>query len=149
VIRLAKKEDVPRIVELGSLSLKGGPYEQLIADHPEHTAKLAINIIAGGGKILLWDEDGQVSGLLAFIVIPHPFSGELTADEAIWYVLPEARKGGAGIKLLWAAEQMAKEMGAKKFQFASPMQSHAGAIYERFGYREIEVSYLKNLEGAA
>jgi GNAT superfamily N-acetyltransferase len=144
VIRLATNGDVPQIVALGSLSLKGGPYEKLIADNPEHTYKLALQVIHGGGKILVEEEGGKINGLLAFLIVPHPFSGELTATELMWYVLPEARAGGSGLKLLWEAERIAKEAGCKKFQFAAPTDE-IGALYKRFGYFQIEVNYLKEL----
>lgn len=144
MIRLATNGDVPEIVRLGSLSLKGGAYEKLIADKPEHTEKLALQIIHGGGKVLLWEEGEKISGLLAFLILPHPFSGELIATELMWYVEPEARKSGAGIKLLWESERIAKEMGVKTFQFTAP-DEQVGALYKRFGYAQIEIAYLKEL----
>lgn len=144
MIRLATSADVPRIVELGSLSLKGGAYEKLIADNPEQTYKLALQIIHGGGKILLSEEDNKISGLLGMLIVAHPFSGTPTADELIWFVEEDARKGGAGIQLLWEAERIAKNMGAKHFQVSAPNEQ-IGAIYERFDYHRIETKYLKEL----
>lgn len=144
MIRQATIEDVPEIVRLGSLSLVGGAYENLIADNTERVAQLAKDTIGGAGKVLLCDEDGHVCGLLAFLVLPHPFSGEMTATELMWYVEPEFRKGATGLQLLWEAERVAKEMGAKKFQFTAPSEQ-VGSIYKRFGYRQIEVAYLKEL----
>lgn len=149
MIRLATNADVPRIVELGSLSLKGGAYEKLIADTPEQTAKLALQMIHGGGKILVSEEHDEnnelkITGLLGMLIVAHPFSGEVTASELIWFVAPESRKGGDGIKLLWEAERVARELGAKKFQVSAPNEK-VGAIYKRFGFSQIEVNYLKEL----
>jgi GNAT superfamily N-acetyltransferase len=152
MIRLATNGDVPEIVRLGSLSLKGGPYEDFISDKPEHTMKLALQIIHGGGKVLIYEDDDdrdeegkpKVKGLLGMLIVPHPFTGEITASEIIWFVEEEARKGGAGIKLLWEAEKVAKEMGAKKMQVSGPTQE-IGAIYKRYGYEQIEVVFLKEL----
>jgi N-acetylglutamate synthase-like GNAT family acetyltransferase len=157
MIRLASSADIPRIVELGSKSLVGGPYEKLIADNKEQTYKLALQIIHGGGKILVWEDDVEtedelhgkhlvkkITGLLGMLIVAHPFSGEITADELMWYVEPEARKSGAGIKLLWEAERVAKEMDAKKMQVSAPNEK-IGALYKRYGYEQIEVKYLKEL----
>lgn len=144
MIRFATNGDVPRIVELGSESLKGGAYESFIVDKPDHTMKLALQIIHGGGKILLWEESGVITGVLGMLIVPHPFTGEITASEIIWYVEEASRKGGAGIKLLWEAERVARELGAKKLQVSAPNEK-VGAIYERFAFKKIEAVYLKEL----
>jgi GNAT superfamily N-acetyltransferase len=93
---------------------------------------------------LLSEENGKIVGLLGMLIVAHPFSGEVTASELIWFMEAEARKGGDGIKLLWEAERVARELGAKKFQVASPTEA-IGKIYTRFGFRQIEVTYLKSL----
>lgn len=144
MIRLATHEDIPQIVRLGSLSLKGGPYEKLIVDKPEHTKKLAIQMLNGGGKVLLWEENGNVSGLFGMLIVPHPFTGEITASEIIWFVEEKERSGGAGIKLLWEAEASARQAGARKMQVSGPNEQ-IGAIYKRYGYKHIEVVFLKEL----
>lgn len=145
-IRDALPSDIPRIVELGSQSLVDGPYAGLIKDTPEQSARLAVQVIENtGGRILLYsNDDGKVVGLLGFIISPHYFTGELTANEIMWYVEPSERKGGAGIKLLWAAEQAAKEMKAKYMGFTAPT-ADVSALYQRFGYSLLEVAYLKQL----
>jgi len=150
MIRLATSADVPRIVELGSQSLVDGPYAGVIADNRQKTYELALQLIHGGGKILLWEEhsnDGEpprVTGMFGMLVVAHPFSGVVTADELTWYVLPEARKSGAGIQLLWKAEELARELGCRDFQVSAP-DERIGAIYERFGFKKIETKYLKAL----
>src|SRR5258708_21131239 len=106
--------------------------------------KLALQIIHGGGKILVWEESGVITGVLGMLIVPHPFTGEITASEIIWYVEEASRKGGAGIKLLWEAERVARELGAKKLQVSAPNEQ-IGAIYERFAFKQIEVVYLKEL----
>lgn len=145
MIREASQADIPRIVELGSESLLEGPYRELIKDKPEQTAQLAIEVIREKGKVLLFENDeGKIVGLLGFIIFPHYFTGEITAGEMIWYVSPDERKGCGAIRLLWAAEKLAKELGAIRMQFTAPT-SEVGAIYKRFGYQQIEVSFQKEL----
>lgn len=144
MIREAQERDIPRIVELGTRSLKDGPYAGLSEDNPVQSEKLARHIIENIGKVLLWEEEGRVSGLLGFIVYDHYFSGEKTAQEIMWYVEPEYRAGGAGMKLFWKAHELAKEMGARNMQFTAPTEQ-VGAIYKRFGYLQLEVCYQKGL----
>lgn len=146
MIREATEADVPRIVELGSRSLQDGPYAGMLKDTPEQSAKLALGIIEkSNGKVLLYQNDnGKVAGLLGFIVFPHYFTQELTATELMWYVEPEERKGGAGINLLWESEKQAKQMGATRMGFTAP-NADIGKLYERFGYRQVEISFMKEL----
>jgi GNAT superfamily N-acetyltransferase len=146
LIRAAIASDVPRIVELGSRSLKDGPYSRMIKDTPEHSAALALQTIENAnGKILVYETDsGKVAGLLGFFVFPHYFTGEPTATELMWYVEPEERKGGGGMQLLWEAEKEAKAMGAKRIGFTAP-NADIAKLYERFGYKQVEVSFMKEL----
>lgn len=145
LIREAIEADIPEILKLGSRSLLEGPYKDQIKGNPEHAAKLALSILTKGkGRILLSTLDDTITGLLAFILFDHYFSGELTAGEVMWYVIPEARPGGIALKLLWHAEALAKSLGALRMQFTAPTVQ-VGNIYKRFGYHQIEVSYQKEL----
>lgn len=144
MIRLAEVKDVPRIVQLGSRSLVDGPYRGILADNPKQTAIFTRQVVENIGKVLLWEEDGKVTGLLAFIVCDHYLTGEKVAEELMWYVEPEARAGCPALRLLWAAQDMAKEMGAKKMKFTAP-NNDVGRLYERFGYHQIEAVFLKEL----
>lgn len=91
-----------------------------------------------------------VVGVLAFVVFPHFFTGELTATETIWFVEPEHRRisswpdGSIAMQLLSQAEDAARSMGAVKMQFTAPT-SPVGNIYKRIGYKEMEVGYQRNL----
>jgi GNAT superfamily N-acetyltransferase len=145
MIREGTLEDIPRIVELGRRSLKDGPYAGRIEDNPEQVEKFARQIISTLGKVLLWQEDdGQVTGLFAFIMGPHFFDARFFAQELIWYVLPEFRKGGAAVKLLWEAERIAKEVGVKFLQVTAPNADVEG-LYGRFGYKQQEIVFQKDL----
>jgi GNAT superfamily N-acetyltransferase len=146
LIRAATTEDVSDIVRLGSQSLKDGPYAGMLKDTPEESARLALNVIGGAnGKVLLYENDGgKVAGLLGFIIFPHYFTGEPTATEIMWYVEPQERKEGGAVKLLWEAEKQAREMGATRMGFTAP-NAEVGKLYERFGYKQVEVTYMKEL----
>ena len=147
MIRAATTEDIPRIVELGSRSLKDGPYKEMLKDTPEQSAKLALDVIGGAnGKILLYETDGgKVAGLLGFVIFPHYFTQEPTATEVMWYVEPEERKEGGAIKLLWEAEKQAQQMGATRMGFTAP-NTDVAKLYERFGYKQVEVTFMKELK---
>lgn len=142
-IRAATERDIPRIAELGSRSLQDGPYAGIIEDVPAQARKCA-EWVMQNGKVLLAEEEGKTVGLLGFIIADHHFSGQRYAAELMWYVLAEHRKGGNGLQLLWEAEKQAKAMGAKDFVFTAPSDEVA-ALYKRFGYSQLEVTYRKVL----
>lgn len=144
MIREAVETDIPRIVEMGSRSLRDGPYKDEI-DNPERTAETAFGVIkSANGKVLLADEAGQVTGLLGFIIYPHFFTGQPTAIELMWYVEPEFRASLTSIALLRAAQRVAREMGATKMQFTAPTEE-VGKAYEALGYKKLEVAYQRSL----
>jgi hypothetical protein len=142
MIREATLEDLPRILELGDAFLAEGTYQGKKKSR-EHAEKFARLIIEGIGKILLWEEDDKrVTGILAFILLPHYFTGEMTAQEIMWFVEPQFRKGCPSFRLLWAAEALAKSLGATTMQFTAPTRN-AAALYERFGYKPLEMTFEK------
>lgn len=145
MIRAATCDDIPRIVELGSRSIWEGPYKDQLEDNPSVTRELTEKLLTlENAKVLVSESDGVINGLFAFILFPHYFSGQLTAGEMIWYVIPEAR-GQASLELLWAAEKLAFEMGAKRMQLTAPTEQ-VGKIYERIKYVQVECTYQAKLE---
>ena len=143
-IREATEADIPRIVEMGSRSLREGTYRDEI-DNPEQSAKLALEVIkAGNGKLLVADENGKLAGLIAFLIYPHYFTGKLTAIEIMWYVEPEFRRSMIGVVLARAMQRTAKEMGATKSQITAPT-AEVGHALTLMGYKQLEVGYQKSL----
>lgn len=148
MIREANAEDIPRIVELGSRSLVDGPYRDQIADRPDITTALAKKLLTqtAGARILVAEREDQIVGLFAFIIFPHYYSGEIVAGEMIWYVLPEARIGSnLALALLWKAEQLAHELGAKKMQLTAPTDEIAAMYSKLRGYRKVETAFQRTI----
>jgi hypothetical protein len=144
IIREATAQDIPRIVELGYEFLSLGPYKGQLEENPLQALKSTADFLALPSVKILVAEEAAICGVFAMMVYTHPFSGQLTAVELIWYVDAENR-GRASMELLWAAERMAHEMGAKWFQLTSP-SAEVGKIYERLKYKPIETSYQAKLD---
>jgi GNAT superfamily N-acetyltransferase len=145
MIREAETKDIPRIVEMGTRSLLIGPYRDQVADNPEVTTRLAELFIENPQcKVLVSEEEGKITGLLAFVVFPHYYSGEITAGELMWYVEPEHRVGGIALRLLQEAETVARSMGAIRMQLTAPTEA-LGALYKHCGYHQLEVLYQRQL----
>ena len=147
VIREAKQEDIPRIVEIGREFLLSGPYKEIIEDNPEAASQLAERLMSlpESARVLVSYDEGKVTGVLAFIVYPHFYSGVTTGQEICWIVDPAHRQSLDSICLLRAAQRMAREMGAKYMQFSAPEGTNVGKLYELSGYSVIETGYQKRL----
>jgi len=145
MIREASEGDIPKIVELGRRFLLEGPYRDHLKDDPEALRNAALSFLQNPqAKILLFREGTQTVGMLIFLLFPHYFTGEATAGEIVWYVIPEARGGMAGLRLLNAAERLASSLGAKRMQMVAPTDRIA-ELYKRRGYGFIESTYQREL----
>ncbi len=144
-IRQAIVTDIPMVVTMGMKFLSNGPYKDQIGN-PKKATQLAFAMLQStGGQIIILEEEGKVVGMFAFIVTPHYFSGELTAQELIWYVEPESRKGGAALKLLAEAERISRSLGVKRMQLTAPTEE-LGKLYKYCGgYTRLEVTYQRVL----
>lgn len=90
------------------------------------------------------DED-KLIGLVAVLVtfVPH-YSVKVASTES--YFVGEAyRKGGLGLKLLKAAEALAKEHGAVNLFVNAPMGSRLVQVMPRIGYRECQRIFCRRL----
>lgn len=144
MIREATEADLPRIIELGSLSLVDGPYAGIIDDVPSQAEKCAQWVMRDGKILLSVLESGEVVGLIGFLLADHHFSGQKYAAELMWYVDKPYRKSFLALELARAAERFAKKMGARDFCFTAPNNDVARA-YEALGYSKLETTYRKTL----
>jgi hypothetical protein len=125
---------------MGRKFLLNGPYKDIIVDNPEAPTKLAHKLLSiPNAKVLVADDHGILAGVIAIYIYEHFYSGEMTADELIWYVEPTYR-GQVSLELLWAAERKAQEMGAIRMHLTAPTEE-VGQIYKYCKYRQIEVGY--------
>lgn len=145
IIREATALDASRIVEMGRKFFMSGPYRGQMEDKPENFLRFTNALVQSPSAKVLLAEDvtGFVVGILAILLSPHYLSGELVAVELIWYVEPEHR-GQISLELFWAAEKLAKELGATRMQFTAP-DERVGAIYKRLHYTRLEVGYQRSL----
>ncbi len=150
MIRPATEQDVPAIVWMAMRALREGPYATIIKENLEVVERLVKNLLGHPqAKILIAEREGKARGVMGFVVYNHFYSGEPVAQELIWYIEPEARKmtafgEGAAFELLAEGERQAKQAGAEIMQLTAPSEA-IGRIYERRGYKQIEVGYQVRL----
>lgn len=145
MIREATEADLPELLAMGHRFISESRYREFILDNGEQLEKLAKHLLANPqGRVLVSQKNGELVGMLGMIVFPHHFSGELTGGEVFWWVQPEEREGGAGLKLLRHAERLASSLGANKMQMVAPTE-RIEKLYEALGYKKVETTYQRNL----
>lgn len=143
MIRQATHADVPELTRMGQRFVEETEYSEVIAIDPERLSLSVIHILDNpDGTILVSGSDATPTGMIAMLAYEHPFSGERTAFEVVWWVSPEAR--GDGVKLLKAAEEWARKQGIRKMQMVAP-NDRVGQLYSRLGYVPVETSYQRSL----
>jgi GNAT superfamily N-acetyltransferase len=96
---------------------------------------------------LLLDE-GKVVGCLAGLLTPHFFDySNLFFSEFMWYVKPEYRNQGGGIKLYNACLARCKERGVTRMVMGhtSYMQEDFTKLYRGLGFKYLQTHYEKIL----
>ena len=88
---------------------------------------------------------GKVIGFLSFLLSPLPHYGQVVATTESYFVAPEHRKGGAGLRLLREAEVKARELGAIGFFVSAPAGGRLAKVMPRSGYRLTNEVFFREL----
>lgn len=143
-VRRARPDDLARIVHMG-LTFLGSVYAGSLPDppDPDAMARTAAGMLDADDKALfVLEVNGAVRGMLGMFLFVHPFTGARTATELFWWVDPAHR--GAGLRLLKAGQQWAREVGAGSLLMIAPGDDVA-RFYERLGYLKVETTYVTRL----
>lgn len=98
---------------------------------------------------LVAEKDGKIIGCIGGIVVPSIFDNkEKIAQEAIWYVKKEERKGAVGIRLLKEFEKECILRGAKFISMIyeeNLLAEELKNFYEKSGYKLMENHFIKGV----
>jgi len=103
---------------------------------------------SGLGKIFVVEDDNGLVGALGAAFLPDPYSGQMTAVEQFWYVLPSHRKTRVGMDLFLAFQQEAQKRQAKKMvmvHLAALTPESLQKFYEKEGFKLAEQTFWKEL----
>ncbi len=143
-VRLAKKEDIPKLCLLGKDFVNASGYSDIAKYDEDSTIKLFELLI----KSETLFTDGK-HGMIGFLVAPLFFNlSELNATELFWWVDKEKRGTSLGIRLLKAAEEHALKLGAKNFSMLSIeglKEEKLDSLYTKLGYSLSERIYMRRL----
>ena len=97
-------------------------------------------------RLQVADAAGEVVGLVATHVVPR-LDGELLSCRIVDVVVaPDYRRRGVGRALLGAAEEEARQRGARRLDLSSgDWRPDAHAFYERLGFESFSRGFVKRL----
>lgn len=148
-IRPATLDDLPRILDLGELMHHESPrWSRVAFSRPRAADFIARLILNEWGCVFLAEKDGVVIGGIAGTALPHWASDDILADEASFFMLPEARGSMAGVRLIGALKEWAGARGAKWLNAGTSTgldPERTAGLYERLGFSRcaigLEVNY--------
>ena len=150
-IRFATLQDVPALVDGGERMHALTRFKNQPFVRDKITRSFSDLIAKGQGKyvcLVAEDRQHQVAGALVGVLEQQIFSNALTASIMHFDVLPEARAGGHGVRLLKAFEQWARNR--KVFEIGFGINSGAevdklARFAERMGYRCVGSNHVLTL----
>lgn len=141
-IRPADAQDVPRIVEMGVRFIAESEYWRLGTASVDKLTALALHLMEHGAMFVA-EQDGAVVGMVGGFFYEHPMVDATIANEAVWWVEPEAR-GMVGKALRETFEQWAHERQATHVVMVAP-NDRVGRHYEKVGYSTLERAFLRRV----
>lgn len=144
MIREAQPADLPRLLEMGRNFIAQTKYKDLISGNSEQMTRTIEGLLGNPSASFLVAENGggELVGMIGAIMYVHPISGEMTANEIVWWVEPAHR--GIGIRLLREIEQWTQDAGGA-LNMVAPDEKTA-RIYESLGYTLIESVYQRRFQ---
>lgn len=137
MIRAAKHEDIPRLVELGAIMHATTSFSHLDYS-PERTGDFLRTLIDGAGVVFAAEVNGEVVGGMPGAVTEQWFNHDLVAYEYCLFVEPGKRQGIIAMRLLLAFQEWAKIKGAKEIHLGITTGVNVegtARLYSRMGYK--------------
>jgi GNAT superfamily N-acetyltransferase len=110
-----------------------------------------LGLVGTYGTVLLADEPtlsmgvARTVGMLALVVVPHPFTGDPYVEELALWVEPEARRRGVARTLLGAIVEWARQNGLRMVKMTAPVGTDLEPLYREFGFAPLETAHVRIL----
>lgn len=96
--------------------------------------------------VLTAREDGKLVGYSAFFLQPHMhYSGFVVAQNDLFYITEEHRRGTTALRFLRYSETVLKDLGAQKLVYHCKYSNNLAPILHRLAYKDEEVMTAKLL----
>lgn len=151
ILRTPSK-DHDQIVSLILASIKSSPWKDAGVNlpHIKMQVDFFLTHIDLDKRLVAVARDGsKIIGVIAGAVVQAPLVGTSMASELIWYVEPAYRKKNIAAELLTLYEKWADDSGAQYItlsHYNNKLGETVGVLYEKRGFKKMEVSYIKELK---
>tara|TARA_R110000803_G_scaffold187624_1_gene249983 strand:- start:83 stop:523 length:441 start_codon:yes stop_codon:yes gene_type:complete len=146
MIRTATVNDFAKLELMCAEFWQHAPYD---VEYKAGSATPFLEMCLSHELLFVAEKDGDIIGFTAGCTIPLMGNIEiLHGTELAWWVNPQHRGGSAGIRLLMALEDAARELGCMYWSMVfmeTSMPKTVRGMYERLGYELKETSYGKRL----
>ena len=139
-IRVANKNDVPILVEMGGNFIKESPTYTQRGYIPEKTAMHFNWLLDGNGVIFVAEIFGEIVGAFIGGITTDWQSEHKLAFDYVMYVKPEHRTNSVAKELVNAFVLWAKEMGADRINCGTATMVNTEqcvALYKSFGFEVV------------
>lgn len=151
-IRFARLEDVPDLVKGGQRMHALTRFRKFDFNTQKVTRSFEQLIAKGQHRYVFFvaeSKSGGVVGALIGVLEQHIFSDQLTASVMHFDVLPEARAGGYGLRLLKAFEQWCINRKVLEITFGINSGDAADTVArfaQRVGFVKVGENFVKELQ---
>lgn len=147
IVRPANSDDVQSIVRMGRAFWDAIPYNDGIPYCPDSLAMTCNQMIAQG--LLVYAHTDKPVGAVGALCSPLFTNRDyLVAAELFWWVEPEYRNSGVGVRMESKLKELAKQAGVYRLSMMAVEGlelEKAAALYERMGYQPTERTWSKRL----
>lgn len=148
IIRSATQEDLPKLVAMGMGFLQSSVYARCLAPSVEGM-EAGVKAVLDNGVVLVAVDGDRLLGGIVGIAAPLWCQPEtLVAIELAWWMQPEHRNSAAGVRLLFAFEDWAKQQGLAMVVLSDLVptdrtKQDITPMLDRLGYQMVERSHIK------
>ena len=144
MIRPAKSEDIPRLLELGQMMIQDSAYS--VFSYSEEKISSFLPALITHGFAWVYESGGKVRGLMLGDVVSPWYSVDRMGIEYLIYIDPQYRSGLVASKLIFKWMSWCKEQGAIQIRpGVSTGDDSISRLYERLGFGKTGATYALNV----
>ena len=89
-------------------------------------------------------DENKLIGYAIFTVQPHlHYNTSLTAQDDVFYILPEYRNNNAGINIFIFAEEFLRSLGVERIYLHCKVKHDLTKLFEKLDYTKVEYKFSK------
>lgn len=143
MIREATIEDVDELVRMSRAFFEANNWPANVNYSEDSIRETIHQLIRSDNAVIFMEKGGMIAGL----VFPFYFTGEMAGQELCWWVDPDKRNSTLGLRLLNKLEEWAsgrcKHFSMICLEAIEPEKMKR--LYEKRNYRLMEHHYMKEL----